>query len=292
MLDNIEQLEKLRSFASYFSLQSACFMIRFRSTINGGRLGLKAAVVAVVIYRSPQPCNKMNTFYKLALTTSAILFMLFCYTCRAADVTAVVNDPAGALVANATGRSRADEVCLNFSSTRSTTGWALADCLDVWTSWTTTASDGQFRFFGYREIFKETARELRRRGFPCLVESYPYSDGLGSSSIRHLVTWMFAEEMGCDWMKPQLPKNTILEDGTDLYCHSTIHSINYLKRVGKITEYPSDTRCLMTNWLVYFRYREHGVNVGEIGQTKTTPVSAAHAMGISNFWFLVANAEG
>lgn len=145
-------------------------------------------------------------------------------------------------------------------------------CTDVWSTWKITAYDNQFDDLGYREIFNQTATELRQQGWPLMAESYAFSDGLGSTTLRHLVTWMFAEEMGCDWIKPRLLEKQKSDDGTDLYCHSTVAKLNHEIRVGPLSDYPSDTPCLVTNWPVYFCYLEHGVNMAKMDQTKVTPV--------------------
>lgn len=192
----------------------------------------------------------------------------------------------------AKARLRAPTICSGFSSTPTDTGWVQEDCINVWNMWISAAHKHQFYDFRYREIFNETATELQQRGSPCLTESYVFADGVGSSTLRHLATWMFSEEMGCDWIKPRLPNNGAADDGTALYCHSTDSDVNYKIRVGEVTNYPSGTPCLMTNWMVYFRYREHAVVVSNMRKAKTAPVRKILLRGCRDTLAIgLANAE-
>ncbi|CAN0267296.1 unnamed protein product [Laminaria digitata] len=72
------------------------------------------------------------------------------------------------------------------------------------------------------DTWRQTASELRRVGSPCLVASDHVSDGAGSSAIRHIATWTFAEEVGCDWVTPHWDKKAVPGgNGAVLYCHRT-----------------------------------------------------------------------
>eukprot|EP00903_Cladosiphon_okamuranus_P008265 g7955.t1 len=114
-----------------------------------------------------------------------------------------------------------------------------------------------------RELFTDIAVEQRRRGSPCLVQSGVYNDGVGSTSVRDLATWVFAEEMGCDWIeggvqaweeKAALPNSS----GATLYCHSikgTGRSTNLVR--GELPKDSSATRCSMYNWFGFFTFDAH-----------------------------------
>lgn len=154
----------------------------------------------------------------------------------------------------------ADQACAEFPETVSIgSGWKLSDCTSVWASWANTLADAQFQGYRDRELFNETALTLRQRGIPCLMKSVRYPDGVGSSTIRHLATWMFAKEMGCEWQMPDFPPGGVNDTGTSLYCHKTVPLATL--RSAKDTEgvdYRQEP-CVLTNWMQYFRFLDHAV---------------------------------
>lgn len=165
---------------------------------------------------------------------------------------------------------------------RSGSGWLFSECAAMWTAWTRTLEDADFVNIRLREVFNETASRLRQEGNPCVVDSIQYQDGAGSASVRHLATWMLAEELGCDWVAPKLSSQRIDEDGTQMYCHKTVtvhqlHQTAVSEFHGEIdpANFPERVlRCEVVNWLAYFRFRDHGVQWNSIGGTKTIEVSA------------------
>ena len=86
--------------------------------------------------------------------------------------------------------------------------WTFDDCVDVWERYARTVPPGLQRRLPHVDKWKQAASELRRVGSPCLVASDPTSDGAGSSTVRHIATWIFAEEMGCDWVSQTGVKST------------------------------------------------------------------------------------
>ena len=133
-------------------------------------------------------------------------------------------------------------------------GWLLKDCIDVWIAWATTLRRGDRIRYADRDIFTEIAVEQRRRGAPCLLQSGKYNDGVGSSSIRDFATWVFAEEMGCDWVQGPVP---LKNNGTSLYCHTTTANSNFKNLEAGQLPNESGARCSLNNWFGFFTYDAH-----------------------------------
>lgn len=153
-------------------------------------------------------------------------------------------------------------------------GWFYSDCVAVWNGWTATLEEQQLMPWTYRQVFTEMSTELREQGKPCLVESVNYPDGAGSSAVRHLATWMFAEEMGCDWILPIMySANGSGDDGSSLYCHKMMTR----GRTHPFSEQePGDNRfwrCEVTNWLEFFHYSAHAARTSFGGKIKRVHVS-------------------
>ena len=174
--------------------------------------------------------------------------------------------------------SNLDRACEEFDDQNPIgSGWLHSHCAAVWDGWVVTLDQQQVVPSSYREDFAETSAELRRQGRPCLVESVRYPDGAGSSAVRYLATWMFAAEMGCDWVMPSEPGSTV-DDGSDessLYCH---------KMMVRGRMHPKDEdgigdsrfwHCEVTNWLQFFHYDAHAVNASRSGVTKSIQVRAS-----------------
>lgn len=138
-------------------------------------------------------------------------------------------------------------------------GWLYSDCVAVWNGWAATLEEQQLMPWTYRMTFVELSAELRHRGNPCLVESVNYPDGAGSSAIRNLATWMFAEEMGCDWVLPgsYSANRTVNSDGSSLYCHKMMTRGRMHPFQDRDSKYNRYWRCEVTNWLKFFHYNAH-----------------------------------
>lgn len=155
-------------------------------------------------------------------------------------------------------------------------GWLYSDCVAVWNGWAATLEEQQLMPWAYREMFTDMSTELRQRGKPCVVESVNYPDGAGSSAVRHLATWMFAEEMGCDWNLPitYSAKGASGDDGSSLYCHKMMTR----GRTHPFQEQePGDNRfwrCEVTNWLEFFHYSAHATKSTFDGSIKRVHVSS------------------
>lgn len=157
-----------------------------------------------------------------------------------------------------------EEACADFAAgSYPGSSWTLDHCIDVWTRFARTVPNGLQRRLTDVDIWSEAASELRRVGSPCLVASEPTSDGAGSSTIRHLATWIFAEEMGCDWVTPDWGKKHVDGgNGTVMYCHRTA-TTQEMDLTKPSAELQSLRRCAIIDWLAYFQFSVPSVTMPE-----------------------------
>lgn len=136
----------------------------------------------------------------------------------------------------------------------------------------TTVPPGLRRRLPDADLWRQTASELRRLGFPCLIAPTLPSDGVGSSTIRHLASWIFAEQMGCDWVTPDWGKRRAdAGNGTTstvLYCHRTATTQEVA--TGRPSE--AVTRCSVVDWLSYFQLDLPSVSLPEERSLKVIEV--------------------
>lgn len=152
--------------------------------------------------------------------------------------------------------------------------WALEDCMEVWTQFSDTLPQGQQRRLPHVDLWRETGLELRRAGSPCLAASNPSRDGAGSSTIRHLASWIFAEEMGCDWATPDWGKRHVgSENGTVMYCHRTA-TAQEMDHPGPTDELQELQHCSVVDWLAYFQFDVPSVTLPEDGAVAVIHVRA------------------
>ncbi len=123
--------------------------------------------------------------------------------------------------------------------------WTLDECRGVWKIFALSVPPNMRRRFEYVDLWKDTARELRQSGLPCLVVTTPIELGVGSQAIRHLFSWIYAEQMGCDWVTPMWGTGRDLGNGSVVYCH-TVSNDEQLK-----TE---EDHCSVANWNSYFQF--------------------------------------
>ena len=163
----------------------------------------------------------------------------------------------------------AEEACTDFAPGRYPgSSWTLQACIDVWTRFTRTVPNGLQQRLPGVDMWSKTASELRRVGSPCLVASGPTPDGAGSSTIRHLATWVFSEEMGCDWVTPDWGRRRVSGgNGTVMYCHrtSTTQEINRPKTQAEVQ---ASRRCSVIDWLSYFQFDVPSVSLPEREEIK------------------------
>lgn len=92
----------------------------------------------------------------------------------------------------------AAEACSLFiqSSTSSSRSWRLEDCIDVWTAWSATIPFDTLPRLDDRDVLRDTASALKRLGTRCVVQTGASTDGAGSTAMRTISAWMFAEALG------------------------------------------------------------------------------------------------
>ena len=170
-----------------------------------------------------------------------------------------------------------EEACADFlTGSYPGSSWTLDTCIDVWKRFTRTVPYGLHRRLTGVDTWRETAAELRRVGSPCLVASDPTSDGVGSSTIRHLATWMFAEEMGCDWVTPDWGKRRVNGgNGTVVYCHRTATTPEMEQPMTK-AEVQAVRRCSVIDWLAYFQLDVPSVSLPKRGEAKVIQARTTH----------------
>ncbi|CAM9444778.1 unnamed protein product, partial [Ascophyllum nodosum] len=136
--------------------------------------------------------------------------------------------------------------------------WTLDDCVNVWEAFRKTIPTKLHIRPRDVDTWRTTADELRRAGSQCLLTSTSSSDGVGSSTIRHISTWILAEEMGCDWVTPEWGSDALkLNDkngfkGEVVYCHSRANPLDRLKFT--LEERIQERQCTVVDWLGYFNF--------------------------------------
>ena len=175
---------------------------------------------------------------------------------------------------NSTGVEPLD-ACRDYATgERSDVAWTLDDCTEVWTQFVDTIPLELQQRMGLVDIWRGTATELRRQETPCLAAGEPTGDGIGSSTIRLLGSWIFAEEMGCDWVTPDWEKQHVFEgNGTEAiwYCHF-VETLTE-RELDNSYEELQKARCTVVNWLAYFQFGASSVRLPTEGRSKIIRVS-------------------
>ncbi|CAM9178418.1 unnamed protein product [Ectocarpus sp. 12 AP-2014] len=146
--------------------------------------------------------------------------------------------------------------CADLASGQYTgSGWTFEDCLHVWNDFNAVLGTRWYPRMTDADLWSDTAEELRLAGSPCLVRTNPHGDGAGSTTIRHLMTWIFSREMGCDWVTPDWGKRFVGGyNGTAvMYCHKTSSPADMGVPTTK-AERNVMTRCAVIDWLSYFQF--------------------------------------
>lgn len=172
-------------------------------------------------------------------------------------------EPVTALTGNKTVEPTT--ACEEFSFNNANASWTLHECMDVWSDWVATVPIELHRAYPHRELMAGVADDMRKRGRPCYVMSDSAGDGTGSSTIRHMATWMFSRELGCDWVRPIWGRDVTYEKNgnyTSLYCHSKKAEEETLESMSS-RQRSSLKRCYMVSWLYYFHFDTPSVEVPE-----------------------------
>lgn len=167
------------------------------------------------------------------------------------------------------GGMEASEACADFATESPYRGssWTLDDCVEVWENFRRTVPIGLHCRLPVVDLWGDAGEKLRQAGSPCLVASKPTTDDVGSSTMRHLATWIYAEQMGCDWVTPDWGKRHVSEGNgtTVMYCHRA--ATNQEMDLSKpSTELQSMRRCSVVDWLSYFQFNVPSVELTE-GET-------------------------
>lgn len=170
---------------------------------------------------------------------------------------------------NVTTRS----ACVDFEDGASPEGssWTLQDCMYVWSEWYDTVPPRlQKQKFEDREKLRKSAVVLRQKGSPCFVRSEATPDGAGSSTIRHITTWMFAEEMGCNWVSPDYGGfRQVDESGLTSYCHRVETKNDAEKLTLEQLKANRAMNCVLVNWQQYFSFDDASFPMPESGAVYT-----------------------
>lgn len=147
------------------------------------------------------------------------------------------------------------EACADFSMAEHVgSSWTVEDCVSVWESFARSLRPWMRPRFPLIDHWGGTAVELRRAGTPCLVAPTSPHDGVGSSTIRHLATWIFSEQMGCDWVTPDWGGVSPSQgNGSVVYCHRTATTEEFAKATTR-EEQDKMRRCTIANWLSFFQF--------------------------------------
>ena len=153
--------------------------------------------------------------------------------------------------------------------------WTYEDCVQVWSDFSASKEDKPRRPFPDMNGWMDVAVELRRMGTPCLVWKKPSGDGVGSTSIRFFGSWILAEQLGCDWITPEMVGG---RNGTIEYCHPLAHSEKMGHRVVPEAEEgmrPVES-CSDVDWISYFQWGVASTSWPENGTNKVIKVRGNH----------------
>ena len=187
-----------------------------------------------------------------------------------------------------------EPTCTDFADRRFTgLSWTFDDCVDVWSAFRDNISRALNIRPPHVDAWKATADELRQAGKPCMLTSFlnSYSNahgvGVGSTTWKHLATWILAEETGCDWVTPSWTSfNGPARNETATYCH-------WMK--GKTTTQDGSSvmvlekPCVSVNWLAYFNFGVPSTALPEGITLKNVTVSwrVVHTAAVRTLLFVV-----
>lgn len=137
--------------------------------------------------------------------------------------------------------------------------WTLEDCIEVWSQFQTSVPEVFRSRVPDVDTWDGTGLQLREAGSPCMVKATFDPDGAGSTTMRNFATWIFAEELGCDWATPiWTGKGTSQGNGTTLYCHwtATLEEANLARQdlAKNGAALRATNRCSIIDWLSYFQF--------------------------------------
>lgn len=163
--------------------------------------------------------------------------------------------------------------------------WRRQDCLDVWTKWQNTYSTNFKRMSLNREIVRDSVQLLKQQGSNCVVRSTPVRDGAGSSTIRSIVAWIFAEDMGCQWVAPAWASVHQGRNGSAVYCHSRSPRLEREKMTREELIASRIDTCTRVDWQQYFCLDSISAEVSPDATNRTKIIQVGlegHASRLSN----------
>lgn len=171
------------------------------------------------------------------------------------------------------GSIYAAEACADFAMDENAgSSWALGDCMNVWENFSLSLPPWMHRRFPLMDVWKDTASDLRQANKPCLVAPTAPLDGVGSCTIRHLASWIFSKQMGCDWVTPDWGKKPATQgNGTVVYCHRAA-TTEEMENSKSREEQQAMRRCSIVNWLSYFQFDVPSVALPEDEKLKFVEV--------------------
>lgn len=138
--------------------------------------------------------------------------------------------------------------------------WGLVDCLEVWRAWSATIDQDLHEGYPDVEMLRDLSGELRQKGTPCIVREDKTLGGTGSSAIRHMASWLYSKEVGCDWITPDFNQGDVaalanaenLDDLDTLYCHRTEYVPKFNASRPLLGGGTEARRCATVGWLHFF----------------------------------------
>lgn len=155
--------------------------------------------------------------------------------------------------------------------------WTSEDCMDVWTEFNSTIPDELMEREPMVDIWRDMGAELRRDAVPCMLGTDRKSDGVGSSTIRHIAAWVLSREMNCDWVTPDYGRHSLDGgNGTIMYCHkvSTKEETQLFKSPGEASKMKP---CEVANWIEYFQFRVPSMDEPDRQKVKVIEVRSRDA---------------
>lgn len=151
--------------------------------------------------------------------------------------------------------------------------WTYEDCIQVWTDFSGSVKEKHQPRLPDAAGWTDVAAELRRAGSPCLVWKKPTLDGVGSTSVRSFGAWIFARQLGCDWITPEWTGRSG-GIGTEL-CHSLYYT-KPREAHPTLTARSEETRpaisCSKVDWVSYFQFDVPSVSWPMDGRINTVEV--------------------
>lgn len=138
--------------------------------------------------------------------------------------------------------------------------WGFMDCVEVWKTWAGTIDDDLHGGYPDVDMLRDLSGKLREKGTPCIVREQRTLDGTGSSTLRHMASWLYSKEVGCDWITPDFNQGDVAvlansnnKDLDTLYCHRTEYVFKFNASRPLLGGGTEARRCATVSWLHFFQ---------------------------------------